>query len=150
MVLENKVLTLPIIFMHLLMLESILLYGPYAAEQEPISSVDGYFHHLLLLTLGLSYKPVYLTILKSEQHSEHSVLQMYVFLTVFIAPCGSYSLHSWEMLILFCYRYGVSYFCICKFMLKGNVLICCGQILFRILKCALQCVIHLLQLGLLL
>lgn len=86
MVLENKVFTLPIIFMHLLMLESILLYGPYAAEQEPTSSVDGYFHHLLSLVLCLSYKPVYLTILKSEQHSEHSVLQMYVFLLHLMDP----------------------------------------------------------------
>lgn len=90
MVLENKVFTLPIIFMHLLMLESILLYGPYAAEQEPTSSVDGYFHHLLFLALCLSYKPVYLTILKSEQHLTFSASNV----CVFIAPYGSYSLHS--------------------------------------------------------
>lgn len=65
---------------HLLTQEFILLYGPYATELEPTSSIGGSYHHLLFLRLCLSHKPISITIPNSEQCSEqHSVIQMCVF-----------------------------------------------------------------------
>lgn len=124
---------------HLLTQEFILLYGPYATELEPTSSIGGSYHHLLFLRLCLSHKPISITIPNSEQCSkQHSVIQMCVFKWFY---CTSWIIHIAQLgkAYTFLLQAWCFIFCVCKFILKGNFLICCGQILFRILKCALQC-----------
>lgn len=98
------------------------------------------FHDLLFLRLYLSHKPT----------STFSASNVCVF-NYFIAHHIPYMLHKIRKCVnLFCYRYSVSYLCICVFILNGNFLICCGQILSTILKCVLLCAIHLLEFVLLL